>query len=323
MRKWMLGLLVVPLALMLWGAHGLVLAWKCRAPLELTYAQYLQKKPVHGWLRLKDVRMDLRRAAPVPDRSGVVHEFFVPLEPVSTASSEKWPVEVVLASRDAEAAAIVDQITFMEKNRKLDMLVDYVARNRESVVRVRDVEGFAQPDPPGGTGMDRKTLRGLGKFEEDYVVLVEGTRPTFEVPLGAVMLGLLALGVFYVVVLSPAPDAPAGRGSRAHPSRPLVEDGPPPRSPRPRGSGPAPEGASPPRSGRSPSGEGDEPRRGRPEPEPVSAAEAELLEILREAPPPRRSPRGDAPGDGLRRPGGSSGDDPRREPPPKEPLPPL
>lgn len=307
MQAWKPALLLVPLVLVVWGCHGIFVAWKCRSTVELTYAQYLQKKPVHGWLRLKDVRVDLRRAVGLQDSEGVVKEALVPVEPVSNVKGTTWPVYIVLATRDPETVFIVDQMALMERTKQVGPLAAYLATHRQAICRTRDIEGMAGPDPPSSAKADRKTFRQVGALEEDYVVVVEGKRPRILVPLGILLAGLLAACGLYLIF---EPTAEAEDGHRAPAPKP---DAPAQvRSPHQTmdfydGQGTRRRDSGTPAARPAPPEVEDEDLR-----EPASAAEAELMEILRSPAPARKTPPQQTP------PGAG---EPPPEPPPRDRMP--
>ena len=187
-----LGCLVVFGALyMVWmGGQGLYTSIKNREPMELACGHYGEVKPNREWVKLTDCELDVMESSYM-EESGKVVELFIPAR--GPGEEEGDTIDVLVATKDAELLAAVNQLVLLESEVELTRFI--AERGRELHV-IRDVQGLVRY----GVDLDesdRADLQGLdGNLAEDFVIIDDGNDPGFMKSVGIFGGGIvLLLGV--------------------------------------------------------------------------------------------------------------------------------
>lgn len=184
---------IIALGLLLGGGQLLYTAVVNRSAVEMTCAEYLEKKPTGKWVKLKDCELS-RVEEIMPTRFGKVtnDEVFIPVRPVGAPHDSK--VSILLASKrpeDLEFARGADAANVDEKS-----AAAFVLENLAKAKERRDIEGIVRH------GLDAASDKEIRKFKktssdlaDDFVIIDDGKRPDWLQGLW-----LLIAGFFFVAL---------------------------------------------------------------------------------------------------------------------------
>lgn len=184
------------------GFQGFVEAQKFHQPQEMSYEEFVKKRPHEGWFRISHARllvpsgvfqMKVRKG----EKSGPVTSLCAPL------ASEEDPTRdekhfVFVETEDPEIVATADEIRQLDERNQASEADAYVDKNLEKVFLKRTVEGVVQTGFKQTSLANAEELRTDPDTAPDFVVLAEGTRPDSSLSLLAMAGG--TLGILIVLV---------------------------------------------------------------------------------------------------------------------------
>lgn len=173
-----------------------------RTPVEMTCAEYLEKKPTGKWVKLKDCT--LFREEVMTRRSATKQrttEVFIPVRPVG--SKKNGPVAILFASKNPEEIALSEEIaTILSKDLKalpedehrkaLFFLIDHASKIRED----REIEGIIRFGLDDLKDKQRNKMADLDpNLTADFIVIEDGQRPDAMGGLAFLGVGVVFLGL--------------------------------------------------------------------------------------------------------------------------------
>lgn len=187
-----LGCWIVAIALgLLWGGgQGLYTGLMNLSPTEMTAADYSAKKPKALWLKLKDCKLDLPRAAVhCYLLSDTINELFIPVRVEDPEGSGK-AIQVLFATKDH---ALIDTAQKIKALKTKEDAVAFALAHADELYPRRTISGLIRY----GIELDdseRAKLASLNqRLAPDFVILDDGKSPELAFSIMAFASGLLVL----------------------------------------------------------------------------------------------------------------------------------
>jgi hypothetical protein len=184
---------LIALGLLIGGGQAFYTAVTNRKPVEMTCAEYLEKKPEGKWLKLKDCELD-NFAVVTRSHYGSIDydEVYIPLRPVGAPEGTK--VHILLASKKPEDLEFAKQANAVEAGDRTRAEA-FVKAHRDRILEHRDVEGLIRHGLDDNE-KDRKMFsKAADELASDYVLLNEGEHPNMVQGVN-----LLAAGIAFVIL---------------------------------------------------------------------------------------------------------------------------
>lgn len=198
------------------GGCGVATGFRLRSPVTLSCEAFYAKPPASEHVRLTDCRTRFFDAS-CRESAGAIQEVFAPVVPLR--EGETVDIRLVLATRNADARALIAEMRANEKQGDKMAGLAFLSKNAARMVVSRDLQGMLRRK------IDRNdpTLRALKEIEsnlaEDFAILDEGRRPGLLIPFVVVAAGLLLWALAALLLLrlwkkpaaapAPAPPAPS------------------------------------------------------------------------------------------------------------------
>lgn len=111
------------------------------APVVLTYAEFVKRKPEKGWYRIKEAALDLSEAAWVElPGTGLISDIHIPVHGLEE-DTEHEPIRVLLIPEEGELTSTVREMARIQKDEGEKAATEFVNRNMDRFWIERDVEG--------------------------------------------------------------------------------------------------------------------------------------------------------------------------------------
>ena len=183
---------IIALGLLLGGGQMLYTGLVNRNPVEMTCAEYLEKRPAGKWVKLKDCELShLERLAPTRFGRTTNTEVFIPVRPVGAASDAK--ISILLASKRQEDLDFSKGVESASGNEKtaIAFLLENIAKAKEQ----RDIEGVVRHGLDASSDKEvRKFKQASSDLADDFLIIDDGKRPSWHKGLG-----FLIAGVFFAI----------------------------------------------------------------------------------------------------------------------------
>ena len=192
-----IALFIGALALIVFGGDKAYQGLRYRAPVEISYADFVKQKPAAGWFHIKNCVFNVYRAVHFyeknkagaeNDTSGIT-EIYVPAQgPKDAQFPGQHPnVSLLVITRDPEILSTYRELGDIGPND--GRAETYFLKNKNKIYAKRDVEGMVRAGLSSLSSDEAKQLQtNISPIDSDFVTLEEGKRPTF----GAGLLMLLA-----------------------------------------------------------------------------------------------------------------------------------
>jgi hypothetical protein len=198
---------VLSIGLIAMGAQGLYVGLTNRAPLTMTYQEFLLKKPSSGWIEISDARLNLLEAISESNRiTGTIKKVYLPV--TSQAAGQgggDGKIHLLLLTTDEEILKTLKELEAttggggglagrlkrrVEENKKRKAGVEpgggddatvnalrFLAEDRDRVLFERPVRGLLQFGLDSRS-RDRRRIQALDSdIAPDFAVLEDGAEP--------------------------------------------------------------------------------------------------------------------------------------------------
>lgn len=184
-------ILILPIALLWGGGQGLYTALKNRQPTSLTFAEYAEKRPDAKWLKLQETRLEVASAIYFTSIGGDVKDVYIPLRAMNEGRKYTDKTVALLHTREA---GIVELVKELEKvNGNSVAFTEFIAKNRDRLAPVREVNGLLEFGIEGSSKQRRKIEKLSDDLAADFVVIEENKKPELGLSLALFLGGFVAM----------------------------------------------------------------------------------------------------------------------------------
>ncbi len=201
---------------------GLTLAWtgateykessSAKAPVALTWPQFLAQKPESGWFKVSGAQLEVTDALWVEDIvGGEMDNVYVPARAANNENLENSPIEMLVKIDDADIVATVKELKQLDKGTD-EAAMQYVLSHEEQLIIQRPLVGTLAEGFDAVDSDDEKAIRRAEvSLASDFVILQENVKPDVGGRIFMLLggIGLALLGLFYIFKKPATPATPA------------------------------------------------------------------------------------------------------------------
>lgn len=191
---------VLTIALLVYGVNEIMQAGKYSQPKVMTYEEFVKSTPEEGWYHIRGAYCNVAGGVHFYEEShkddvSSVSEVYVPVRSVAyldSDSKDEPPIKLLLQTRDPGILATYRSFGSLSDSMTKEQIQDYLKQHYDQIFVRKDVEGMVKSGLNSEESDKKRELEKLNKnLDANYAILEEGKKPSMLAGLGLTALGLL------------------------------------------------------------------------------------------------------------------------------------